>query len=341
MRLFIAVNFNNETRSRLLALRDELRGKSQRGNFSAPENLHLTLAFLGECDDKQTAAVKSVLDTVSFELFNITIDCVGRFKRDGGDIWWAGLHGSKPLLDLQRELTDKLNVAGFALEKREYKPHITLGREVVTDIKPWVIEPFNETIGTIDLMKSERINGKLTYTSIYRRGKWLSPIVVEPYNPQWAREFERIREYLASNLGYLAVAIHHVGSTSVTGLAAKPIIDIDIEIALYEVFPQVCEKLAVAGWRHDGDYGIAEREAFNPIKQFDFMRHHLYVCPSDSAEMIRHLKFRNYLRGDKAAADEYGKLKQQLAVKHGNDIDAYIDGKSEFIKRIIENKKKL
>jgi len=171
MRLFIAINFNNETRSCLLALRDELRGKSQRGNFSAPENLHLTLAFLGECDGKRTAAVKSVLSAVSFEPFDITIDRVGCFNRDSGDIWWASGEPSKGLLNLQRDLTDKLITSGFSLDRRKYSPHITLGREVMTDAKPWQIEPFGETIGTIDLMKSERINGKLTYTSIYRRGK--------------------------------------------------------------------------------------------------------------------------------------------------------------------------
>ena len=59
MRLFIAINFSDKTRSRLLALRDELRLHSERGNFTAPENLHLTLVFLGECDDRQTAAAAS------------------------------------------------------------------------------------------------------------------------------------------------------------------------------------------------------------------------------------------------------------------------------------------
>ncbi|MCL1792334.1 MAG: RNA 2',3'-cyclic phosphodiesterase [Oscillospiraceae bacterium] len=171
MRLFIAVNFNNETRSRLLALRDELRYKAQRGNFSAPENLHLTLAFLGECGDKQAAAVKSVLSVVNFEPFDITVDCIGRFKRDGGDIWWAGLRGSKPLVALQGELAEKLIAAGFFLDERKYSPHITLGREVITGAKPWQIKLFGETIGAIDLMKSERINGKPAYTSIYRRGE--------------------------------------------------------------------------------------------------------------------------------------------------------------------------
>ena len=192
MRLFVAINFNNDTRSRLLALRDELRGKSQRGNFSAPENLHLTLVFLGEYDTKQTAAVKSVLSAVSFEPFDIEVDSIGRFKRDGGDIWWAGLQKSKPLIALQRELTEKLITAGFTLERRKYSPHITLGREVKTDDKPCHIEPFGETVNFIDLMKSERTKGKLSYASIYQCGKCLNPITIEPYDPKRANEYENL-----------------------------------------------------------------------------------------------------------------------------------------------------
>ena len=167
MRLFIAINFNNDTRTRLLALRDELRSHSERGSFSLPENLHLTIAFLGECDAKQAAAAKAAMDAASFEPFDVHIERIGRFKRDGGDIWWAGLRGSKPLLDFQRELTNRLIDAGFTLERREYKPHITLGREFVTDAAPWQIEPFGETVTGVELMKSERVAGKLTYTAIH------------------------------------------------------------------------------------------------------------------------------------------------------------------------------
>lgn len=168
MRLFIAVNFNNDTRSRLLALRDELRSRSQRGNFSAPENLHLTLAFLGECEARQITAAKSVLGEISFEPFNIVIDCVGRWGRGGGDTWWAGMHESKPLINLQRDLTDRLISAGFELDRRKYSPHITLSREVVTDYVLGRVEPFGETVSAIELMKSERTGGKLKYSAIAR-----------------------------------------------------------------------------------------------------------------------------------------------------------------------------
>jgi len=167
MRLFIAINFNNDTRSRLVALRDELRGKSEHGYFSTPENLHLTLVFLGECDTGQTAAVKKATDAVGFNPFNAAIERVGRFKHSGGDIWWAGLREDKPLMALQNELSNNLRAAGFVLETRKYSPHVTLGREVLTNAAPWKIDAFGETVYTIDLMESKRIGGKLIYTSIH------------------------------------------------------------------------------------------------------------------------------------------------------------------------------
>jgi 2'-5' RNA ligase len=167
MRLFIAINFSTETREKLIALREELRTRSRRGNFSRDENLHLTLVFLGECGARQAADAKAAMDAVTYEPFDVAIERVGRFKRDGGDIWWAGLREVAPLPGLQRGLAERLRQAGFVIESRKYSPHITLGREVMADYAPHQIEPFGETVGAIDLMKSEHIGGKLTYTAIH------------------------------------------------------------------------------------------------------------------------------------------------------------------------------
>ena len=335
MRLFTAINFNADARSRLASMSDELRADSERGNFSLPENIHLMLVFIGECDALQTDAAKSAMDAVIFEPFDIQIERVGRFKRRGGDIWWAGLRENKPLLTLQRELSDSLRAAGFAIETLDYTPHITLGREVVSDIRARRIEPFGETVHRIDLMKSERIGGSLTYASIYRRGKWKHRIVVEPYSPQWATEFEKIRAFLMPHIGDLVVDIHHVGSTSVVGLSAKPIIDFDIEIASMDVFPELRERLGRLNFRHEGNYGIEAREVFKREVADEFMTYHMYVCPSDSPELARHLKFRNALRADPVAVGEYGALKVALSERLGNDIDAYVDAKTEFILGIL------
>lgn len=183
MRLFIAMNFNTGTRERLIALRDELRSRSQSGRFSLDENLHLTLEFIGDCRPKELGKIKAIMDTVTFAPFEITVERVGRFickrldyyeKWTGestpqGDIWWVGIKENRLLLNLQWELSECLRGAGFAIESRKYSPHITLGREVVTDAKPWAIKPFGEIVKSVDLMKSERINGKLTYTAVYEK----------------------------------------------------------------------------------------------------------------------------------------------------------------------------
>ena len=335
MRLFAAINLSNSTKNRVVALQDELRKTSKSGSFTLPENLHLTLVFLGECDAEQYDAAKRAMNAVSFDPIDLTIERVGFFKREGGNIWWAGLRENKLLSNLYQDLTSNLSKEGFKTETRKYSPHITLARKVMSKAAIWSIEPFSEKVYTINLMKSARINGKLTYTSVHRRGKWKKPIVVEPYDPDWPAEFEKIKDYLMPHIGDCIVAIHHVGSTSVPGLSAKPIIDFDIEIADMSMFPVIKERLAVLGYSHEGNYGIEAREVFRPHKPDDFMEYHMYVCPSSSEELKRHLKFRNALRSDPVAVEEYGKLKTELAARHENDIDAYIEGKAEFIKKTL------
>lgn len=175
MRIFIAINLNTETRSHLTAIRDELRSKSESGNFSDNENLHLTLAFIGEISMKKIDKIKDILEAVTFNPFKIEAERLGTFSR--GTLWWAGLRQDKPLMALQGEIEHKLAMCGFKMDGRKYSPHITLGREVVTKTEPWEIEPFKETVTSIDLMKSERINGKLRYTVIYTKNSTESTCV--------------------------------------------------------------------------------------------------------------------------------------------------------------------
>ena len=170
MRLFIAINFNSETKNRLIALCKELRRNSSHGRFSLPENLHLTLAFIGECDAKQTVAVKSAMDVTVFEPFDLVTNSIGCYRRDSGDLWWTGVQKHEMLLKLHQTLTTALQQNGIECDRRKYSPHITLGREIVTKTQPREIEPFGETVAKIELMKSERIDGKLTYTAIYVKG---------------------------------------------------------------------------------------------------------------------------------------------------------------------------
>ncbi len=121
-------------------------------------------------------------------------------------------------------------------------------------------------------------------------------VVVLPYDEAWAAAFRAIEAELRAALAGLALRIEHVGSTSVPGLSAKPIIDVDVVIHSRTELAAAVEALAAIGYRHEGDLGIAGREAFAYDGKEHLQRHHLYVCAQDSAELKRHLAFRDHLR---------------------------------------------
>ena len=159
-------------------------------------------------------------------------------------------------------------------------------------------------------------------------------IVVVPYDERWARDFEAIASEIRDALGELAIDIVHVGSTSVPGLSAKPIIDIDVVIRDYAAFCAVVSALKAIGYHHEGDLGIAGREAFGYEGKSHLRKHHLYVCPQDSPELKRHIAFRNYLRAHSDAVQAYSRIKEEGAALHPYDIEDYIKHKSAFIESI-------
>jgi len=167
-------------------------------------------------------------------------------------------------------------------------------------------------------------------------GEGMRTIIVESYDPAWRDGFEKIRAYLWPYMSDIALDMVHVGSTSVPSLAAKPIIDFNIVIESYDVFPRLAECLRKLGYEHDGDGGIPMRERFKGGLRDGFMPYHMYVCPKDSPELERQVLFRDYLRGHDGARNKYAALKQSLAEKHRYDIDAYIAGKHRFIMDIVD-----
>lgn len=161
-------------------------------------------------------------------------------------------------------------------------------------------------------------------------------IIVQPYSREWEKNFLDIRNEIQDTLGELALRIEHVGSTAVPGLSAKPIIDIDVVIKDDSALDAVVSKLQAIGYMHEGDLGIAGREAFAYEGKEHLQKHHLYVCPSDSAELKRHLAFRDYLRSHPDAVSEYGRLKEDGAKLHPDDVDKYIEHKSPFIEKTLK-----
>jgi len=160
-----------------------------------------------------------------------------------------------------------------------------------------------------------------------------NPVYVLPYDPNWPKAFEEIRRSLDEKILSQAITVEHVGSTSVPGLAAKPIIDLDLVITVGQ-FEQIKAYLEELGYRHEGDNGIPGREAFRYESKPNLMKHHLYVCEENSLELRKHLTFRNWLRNHPEDLEAYAAVKMELAEKFRYDRDAYQNGKSTIIEQI-------
>jgi len=160
MRLFVALHFSSEIKTILLAAIDDLRRQSA-GNFTRPENLHLTLAFIGESD--RVAEAKAALSAVTAVPFELTVSGTGRF----GDIYWAGVDKNPALSALADSVRNELQKRSIVFDPKPFKAHITLAREVQSKEIRLNIPPTSMTVSRISLMRSDRFGGKLTYAEVF------------------------------------------------------------------------------------------------------------------------------------------------------------------------------
>jgi GrpB-like predicted nucleotidyltransferase (UPF0157 family) len=158
-------------------------------------------------------------------------------------------------------------------------------------------------------------------------------VVVVDYDPLWPEAFERVRSNVWTVVSDLALSVEHVGSTAVPGLAAKPIIDVSVVVRAETHVPTAIERLATLGYAHRGNLGIEGREAFDSPEGLPV--HNLYLCTLHGMGLANHLAVRDHLRTHPETAKEYGELKKQLAERFPRDIDGYIDGKTDFLLRIL------
>jgi GrpB-like predicted nucleotidyltransferase (UPF0157 family) len=157
----------------------------------------------------------------------------------------------------------------------------------------------------------------------------VAAVVIADYDPSWPALFASLARPVAQALGPVLVGIEHVGSTAVPGLAAKPIIDLDVVVRPADV-AEAIRRLSGLGYAHRGDLGVPGREAFRPPAGTP--AHHLYLCPVGSPALAEHLRFRDALRADAALASEYGHLKRRLAAHYGSDRAGYCEAKAEFVR---------
>ncbi|BDQ12048.1 GrpB family protein [Sediminibacterium sp. TEGAF015] len=166
-------------------------------------------------------------------------------------------------------------------------------------------------------------------------------MLIHPYSPHWNSQFDAIKQFLDKALQGINYRIEHIGSTAVPGLAAKPIIDIDIVYKDPIDFHSIKTALEVIGYSHKGNQGIEDREVFKrqeggQHEVLDSIRHHLYVCSADSPALQRHLITRDYLRNNEWAKAEYQQLKYDLAEKAGQDQKSYAALKELHVNSLID-----
>jgi len=159
--------------------------------------------------------------------------------------------------------------------------------------------------------------------------------LVEKYNLAWPKWFEEIRAFLEEKIADACLRIEHVGSTSIPGMTAKPIIDIIIVIEPGN-FPRMKNLLEELGYYYRGDQGQPGREVFRLKDETPLPIHHLYVCPKDNQELKQETAFRDYMKKHKADRERLRALKWELAEKFNNDKQLYIDGKDTLVKEITQ-----
>lgn len=162
--------------------------------------------------------------------------------------------------------------------------------------------------------------------------------MIEPYNPDWERAFEAERGRLQAALGAIALRIEHHGSTAVPGLAAKPIIDIQVSVASLQPLSTYAAPLAAIGYLHVPHSDDAFCPFFHRPDRWPHT-HHVHVVASGSEEERRTLAFRDYLREHDDAARDYEHLKRELAAKPvGADAESresYARAKTDIVARLV------
>ena len=164
MRLFISIPLDDDMARLVTDVQSSFRRQNMRGNYTPPENMHITLAFIGEFGDPD--AVLAAMDRVHFSPFTVTMDHVGCF----GDLWWAGLAQSDALDSLARSVRRALAQEDIPFDKKHFRPHVTfLRRAENMNANVQVqkqIGPAKMTVNGISLMLSTRGKNGMIYTEL-------------------------------------------------------------------------------------------------------------------------------------------------------------------------------
>ncbi len=174
IRVFFAIEFNDEVKKYIFDRQKIVREISKKGNFTLKKNIHLTLKFIGEVNSNEMNTLKKAVDVVANQnaAFKIVMDKAGKFDRGNQSIVWIGIERNSRLEKINNDLEQVLSQWGYEKENRKFKPHITVGRQVVfkeQESLSHIQVSKAAVINKISLMESKRVDGVLTYVPLYSR----------------------------------------------------------------------------------------------------------------------------------------------------------------------------
>jgi GrpB-like predicted nucleotidyltransferase (UPF0157 family) len=159
-------------------------------------------------------------------------------------------------------------------------------------------------------------------------------VEVFPHDPKWRHEFEKESKRIIPALGENVVMVHHIGSTAIPNIYAKPIIDMLVEVNDITQVDKRNSAMEALGYETMGEFGISGRRYFRKDNKMGVRTHHVHTFEVNSKEVERHLAFRDYMVAHPEDAQKYSELKRRLAKQYPNDINGYMDGKDGFIKEM-------
>lgn len=157
---------------------------------------------------------------------------------------------------------------------------------------------------------------------------------VRPHDPEWSRSFDQEAQNLRALWGANLLAAHHIGSTAIPSIVAKPIVDMLVEVHSVALLDELVPQMEASGYQALGEYGLPGRRYFRKEHPDGSRSHHIHAYETGSSEIHRHLAFRNYLLAHPVIANAYSTLKRRLAADHPHDSQAYMDGKAPFIRKV-------
>lgn len=170
MRAFIGINLSNSVKDELSIVSDELRRISEKGRIIPKDNMHITMAFIGEVTEGELGLIIDAIEDTDIKEFEIYTDGMDLFKGKRGDVCYLKFRGNKDIFELNQRLKNQLSIRGINFDKKSFIPHITIGRDILVDYEELMKLNFHSLrikVSCINLMETINVNGKLQYKILY------------------------------------------------------------------------------------------------------------------------------------------------------------------------------